>query len=131
MARNTARPLSPHLQVYKWGPHMLVSIMNRAMGVGLATVGVAAVTWWLVALASGPAAYKTFYDVATSWVGYVVGVGLTFAWLFHLFAGVRHFFMDAGAGFELQDSRNSALASLIGSILATAAIWLAIIGKGL
>jgi succinate dehydrogenase / fumarate reductase cytochrome b subunit len=74
MARNTARPLSPHLQIYKWGPHMAVSILNRAMGVGLATVGIAAITWWLVSAASGEASYDVFLKCAHSWLGIVVGV---------------------------------------------------------
>jgi len=131
MTQNKSRPTSPHLQVYKWGPAMAVSILNRAMGVGLATVGVAAVTWWLVALASGSEAYETFHKCATSWMGWVVGIGLTFAWLLHLLAGIRHFVMDAGAGFELNANRTWAWATLLGAVLLTAAMWLLIFWKGL
>jgi succinate dehydrogenase / fumarate reductase cytochrome b subunit len=131
MARNTARPLSPHLQIYKWGPHMAVSILNRAMGVGLATVGVAAITWWLVSAASGEASYAAFLKCAHSWMGIVVGVGLTFAWLLHFFAGIRHVFLDAGAGFELNANRTWSWATLIGAVIVTGAIWLFIAGKGL
>jgi succinate dehydrogenase / fumarate reductase cytochrome b subunit len=53
MHRNPARPMSPHLTVWKWGPHMLVSILHRVTGAGLAVVGCAILAWWLVALASG------------------------------------------------------------------------------
>ena len=60
MHRNPSRPLSPHLSIYKWGPHMLVSILHRVTGAALATVGAAAFVWWLVAAASGAEAYATF-----------------------------------------------------------------------
>jgi succinate dehydrogenase / fumarate reductase cytochrome b subunit len=131
MARSSARPLSPHLTIWKWGPHMTVSILNRMMGVGLATVGVAALVWWLVAAASGPEAYATFLGIATGWIGIVFAVGLTFAFFLHLSAGLRHFVMDAGAGFELQTNRAWAWASMIAPVILTAAVWLYVMYKGL
>ena len=63
------RPLSPHLSIWKWGPAMLVSILHRVSGDGLALVGLPVLLWWLGALASGPAAYQTFSDQAMSWYG--------------------------------------------------------------
>ena len=54
------RPLSPHLQIWKWGPHMLVSILHRVTGGAITVAGLALLTWWLVALSSGGAAYETF-----------------------------------------------------------------------
>ena len=39
------RPLSPHLSIWKWGPHMLVSILHRVTGSGMATVGLAVLLW--------------------------------------------------------------------------------------
>ena len=91
MARSSARPLSPYLGIYKWGPHMAVSILNRAMGVGLATVGMAALVWWLVAAATGKEAYDLFMSWASWWPGKVVAVALTFTFFLHLCAGLRHF----------------------------------------
>src|SRR3546814_1470403 len=64
MAANRSRPLSPHLTIWRWGPHMLVSILHRMTGAGLATVGVVGLVWWLTAAAMGPAAYETFYACA-------------------------------------------------------------------
>ena len=52
MARTTSRPLSPHLTIWKWGPHMAVSIMHRVTGNGLATVGALGLVWWLMAAAT-------------------------------------------------------------------------------
>src|SRR3954471_13729340 len=83
MHRNPERPLSPHLSIWRWGPHMLVSILHRVTGGGLATVGAIALVWWLMAAASGPEAYATFTHWATTWFGILVGVGLSWAFFQH------------------------------------------------
>jgi succinate dehydrogenase cytochrome b subunit len=131
MHRNPDRPLSPHLTVWKWGPHMLVSILHRVSGVGLATVGAAGFVWWLSAAAAGPEAYARFAGWATHWTGLVVGVGLTWAFFQHLLSGLRHFVMDVGAGFEIERNKFWAVMTLAGSLLLTSALWLWIaIGRG-
>ena len=124
MSRNPSRPLSPHLGVYKWGPHMLVSIVHRVTGAGLATVGAAVLIWWLVAAASGEEAYKAFAGWATSWVGIAIAVGLSWAFFQHLLSGLRHLVMDIGAGFEIEGNKFWATMTLAGSLLLTAGLWL-------
>ena len=128
MHRNTARPLSPHLTIWRWGPHMAVSILNRMTGVGLSVVGAAGFVWWLLAAASGPEAYGRFTDVATSWIGALVGVGLTWALVFHTFGGIRHFVLDIGAGYELRTNRRWSWIVIVASFVATAAIWAYVLG---
>ena len=66
------RPLSPHLQIWKWGPHMLVSILHRITGDGMAIVGLAVLLWWLGAMAGGPETYATFQEVMGSPIGMIV-----------------------------------------------------------
>ncbi|HZF46232.1 MAG TPA: succinate dehydrogenase, cytochrome b556 subunit [Sphingomonadaceae bacterium] len=121
------RPLSPHLGVYKWGPHMLVSILHRVTGDGFAIVGLGVLLWWLGALASGPEAYATFAGLATSPLGYVVLVGISWAFFNHLSSGIRHFVMDIGAGYELEGNRRGSVLSLVSSVILTAAFWAAIV----
>jgi succinate dehydrogenase / fumarate reductase cytochrome b subunit len=128
MHRNPSRPLSPHLTIWRWGPHMLVSIVNRVTGAGLATVGAAALVWWLAAAASGADAYQTFTSWATSWIGIVIGVGLSWAFFFHLLAGLRHLVMDIGAGFELSTNKFWANMTVLGSIVLTALFWFVVVG---
>ncbi|HEX7854954.1 MAG TPA: succinate dehydrogenase, cytochrome b556 subunit [Sphingobium sp.] len=123
MARTGQRPLSPHLTIWRWGPHMTVSILHRVSGDGLAVVGGVGLVWWLFAAASGPEAYATFMHVATSWFGYLVMVGLTWAFFEHLFSGLRHLVLDTGAGYELKSNRIWSLAVMIGAPLVTIAIW--------
>lgn len=127
MAKN--RPLSPHLQIWKWGPHMLVSILHRISGDGMALVGLFVLVWWLGALASGAEYYGTFVDLMTSPVGYVVLVGLSWAFFTHLMSGLRHFVLDIGAGYELNTNRFWSVASPIIAILLTAGFWALILQR--
>jgi succinate dehydrogenase / fumarate reductase cytochrome b subunit len=127
MHRNPSRPLSPHLTIWKWGPHMLVSILNRISGAGLTIVGSIALVWWLVAAASGAEAYATFTSWATSWIGIVIGVGLSWAFFQHTLGGLRHLVMDIGAGFELRTNKFWANMTLVGTIFLTALFWFVIV----
>lgn len=123
MHRNPDRPMSPHLTVWKWGPHMLVSILHRIAGAGLAVVGSAVLVWWLYAVAEGPAAYQSFTGWATHWTGIVVAVGLSWAFFQHALNGVRHFALDIGAGYELSVNKFWSVATLVGALVLTAALW--------
>lgn len=136
------RPLSPHLQIWKWGPHMLVSILHRVTGDGMALVGLGLLLWWLGALASGPEAYATF----TAWVWADLGqltwndapgiaasilkvllklvvIGISWAFFTHMSSGLRHFVMDIGAGYEINTNRAWSIATPLLGILLTIAFW--------
>ena len=130
MARNPGRPLSPHLSIWKWGPHMLVSILHRATGSALAIGGGILLVWWLVALSGGEASYARFVDLMTSnatgrlnLIPAIVLVGLTWSFLQHLCSGMRHLLLDTGAGYELKVNKTGAMATMAVSILLTAIIW--------
>ena len=127
MARNTSRPLSPHLTIWKWGPHMLVSILHRATGMALSIAGLALLTWWLLAIAGGAASYSSFTRAATHPLGIFVLFGLSWAFFQHTASGIRHLVMDVGAGFELGTNKRMAYATMIFSFLITAALWAYII----
>ena len=137
MARNSRRPLSPHITIWNWGPHMLVSILHRATGTALAIGGGILLIWWLVALAGGDASYARFVDLMTSdstgrlnWLPALVLVGLTWSFLQHLSSGVRHLLLDTGAGYELRVNKAGALATLAISIVLTLLIWVPIFFRG-
>ncbi len=121
------RPLSPHLSIWKWGPAMLVSILHRISGDGLTLVGLPVLLWWLGALASGPEAYEFFTFVATSIPGYIVLVGLSWAFFNHLASGIRHFVLDAGAGYEVEANKRWAVVTTVSGIVMTAAFWAALL----
>lgn len=115
--------MSPHLTVWKWGPHMLVSILHRVTGAGLAVVGGAVLVWWLHALGEGAQSYAAFQGWATHWLGIAVGVGLSWALFQHLLTGLRHFALDIGAGYELSTNKFWSVMTLVGAVVLTAALW--------
>ena len=129
MAATKARPLSPHLSIWRWGPHMLVSILHRVTGGALTVAGLAVLVWWLLALAEGGTAYETFSDAAKHWAGLVVLIGLTWAFFQHTVSGLRHLIMDTGRGFEIQGNKKGAIATIVVSLLLTAAVWALILGR--
>lgn len=107
---------------------MAVSILHRITGGALTVAGLAVLTWWLLALADGTAAYGEFAAIATHPAGIAVLIGLTWAFFQHLLSGIRHLVMDTGANFELRGNKASALATIVGSLLLTAALWAYLLG---
>lgn len=118
------RPLSPHLQVYRWGWHMAASIVNRMTGVALA-VGSILFAWWLVAMATGPEYFEMVQELAGSVVGRLVLFGLTYALMQHLAGGIRHLIMDMGKMYDLGPNTSSARLTFIFAIVMTIVIWAA------
>lgn len=123
MKSPSARPLSPHLTIWRWGPHMLVSILHRITGAGLSIVGGLVLLWWLWAAADGRGSYDHFLGWATHWTGLIVLVGLTWAFFQHTASGIRHLVMDVGAGFELNTNKRWAVIVTAVPLLLTAALW--------
>jgi succinate dehydrogenase / fumarate reductase cytochrome b subunit len=109
---------------------MLVSILHRVTGSGLATVGSLLLVWWLAALAGGAESYATFTGVFTTQagrlniLGIVVAVGLTLSLFQHMMSGIRHLFLDTGAGFELRTNKTYAMLTMVASVALTAVFWL-------
>ena len=128
MATIKPRPLSPHLTIWKWGPHMLTSILHRGAGVALAIAGLALLAWWLLAIAGGPQSYATFAKAAGHPLGMVVLVGLSWAFFQHLLSGIRHLTMDSGAAFELGTNKRFAVLTILGALALTALLWGYILG---
>jgi succinate dehydrogenase / fumarate reductase cytochrome b subunit len=107
---------------------MVVSILHRATGVALSFAGLAILAWWLFALSNGPDAYASFAKAATSPVGLIVLIGLTWSFFQHLLSGVRHLVMDTGAAFELGVNKTFAILTIVGSILLTVLVWFFLLG---
>ena len=116
------RPLSPHLQVWRWHITMAVSILNRATGVAL-YVGALIAAGWAAALAAGPPAFDRYMGLLGSPLGKLVLFGLTVSIFFHLAAGIRHLVWDAGEGFETKTADMTAAAAFAFSIAASLAVW--------
>lgn len=118
-----ARPMSPHLGIYKWQITMVLSILHRLTGVFLC-LGAVLVMWGLLALALGETAWMDFSAFCASWIGIVLLILWTFSVLFHLCNGIRHLFWDAGRGFTKSEYTTSGWIVVIVSIALTVCVWL-------
>ena len=116
------RPLSPHIQIYRWTLTMFLSILHRATGVAL-YAGTLLLVWWLMAAATGPEAFALFQGVAGSWIGRLVLFGYTWALFHHMFGGIKHFIWDTGAGFELSAVEWISRGATVIPILLTLISW--------
>jgi len=127
----TPRPLSPHLQVYRWPVTMATSIIHRTTGLAL-VAGTLMVTWWLLATAMGPVQYDTFSRAARSLIGQLVLFGFVWSLAFHLFNGIRHLVWDLGFGFAVPTANRTGVLVIILSLLAaTGAFAYAYAAKGM
>lgn len=94
------RPLSPHLEVYRFGINMLTSILHRITGVALMG-GMALIVWWLGAAAGSEGYYETINGLWQSWFGKLVLAGVLLALWYHFCTGIRHLIYDTGRGYSL------------------------------
>jgi succinate dehydrogenase / fumarate reductase, cytochrome b subunit len=117
-----ARPLSPHLSIYRPMLSMMMSILHRITGASL-YVGTLLLVWWLLAVASGPVAYATFQSAAASWIGRLVLLGYTWALVHHMLGGLRYLIWDTGRGFGAAEREWMVRSNLAGSIILTIVLW--------
>ena len=122
-----ARPLSPHLQVWRWHITLFASIATRVSGIAI-YAGMFLVMGWAIALASGPDAYATYTGLLGSPLGLLVLFGMTVALFYHLAGGLRHLFWDSGAGFLPKTANASAWAAIVFAVVASIAVWALVLG---
>jgi succinate dehydrogenase / fumarate reductase, cytochrome b subunit len=123
-SRPVARPLSPHLQIYKPMLSMMMSIMHRITGAAL-FFGSVLFVWWLSAAAHSDAYFDLVQGFWNHWLGRLVLFGFTFALIHHALGGIRHFIWDTGRGFDLAFVEKMVKAHLAGSIVLTVVLWVA------
>jgi succinate dehydrogenase / fumarate reductase, cytochrome b subunit len=117
-----ARPLSPHLQIYKPTLTMTMSIVHRITGVGN-YFGTLLLAWWFIAAAS-PSSYAKFEWFAGSIIGRIILFGYTWSVIHHILGGIRHLIWDTGRGLGPIEREWLAAANLIGSIAITVLLWI-------
>ena len=117
-----ARPMSPHLSVWRWHLTMLCSILNRMTGIALYG-GLLILAAWAIALANVPDSYALVMGLLGSLLGKLVMLGLTFSLFFHLAAGIRHLVWDAGYGYDPKTADMTGAAAIAFAIAATIAVW--------
>ena len=126
--KTSARPLSPHLQIYKPMLTMVMSIMHRITGVGL-YFGIILLMWWLTAASISDSYFDFVQGFFGHWFGRLLLFGFTWALIHHALGGLRHLLWDTGRGFDLNVVEWLARVNLAGSIVLTLLLW--IIGYGM
>jgi succinate dehydrogenase / fumarate reductase cytochrome b subunit len=121
--RPVHRPLSPHLQVYKWQLTSVMSLLHRATGIAL-SVGALYLVIWVVFASASPRTYAMFQSFNISILGRIFLGGWLFCAFYHLSNGIRHLFWDMGYGFELKDAYRSGWIVVAVSAAATIVSWI-------
>lgn len=121
---NTNRPLSPHLQVYKFQLTSVLSIFHRFTGVAL-SAGIPFLLVWIWSLTGGPEDFSQVRAFFASAFGRIVVFVLSVSLFYHLCNGIRHLFWDIGKGLELPAVYRSGWAVLIATGVLTLAAWIA------
>ena len=116
------RPVSPHLQIYRWTGTMAMSIAHRVTGAAL-FVGMGLLAWWLYAAASGPDAFAAIDGFLRSWIGQVMLALFAWALIHHALGGIRPLVLDAGVGMRRGARTLLAWGTLVASLFLTAVIW--------
>ncbi|HTZ37643.1 MAG TPA: succinate dehydrogenase, cytochrome b556 subunit [Stellaceae bacterium] len=116
------RPLSPHLQIYRWQLTSVLSILHRVSGVALA-LGAVLLVCWVGAAADGPAPYAAFQRFLGSWLGLALLFGWSVALFYHTCNGIRHLWWDTGRGLDLKSVYAGGWTVLGATVVLTAAAW--------
>ena len=127
---HTSRPLSPHLQIWRFTVTMAASITHRGTGVVLYG-GSILLALWLYALAFSPSLFASLAGFVTTPIGFIIVAGYVWALCFHLMNGLRHLYWDSGRGLAPATATKTAWAIYIGSIALTALVlWAGYNGMG-
>ena len=117
-----ARPLSPHLQIYRPMLSTAMSIFHRITGISLA-FGMLGLVWWLDAAATSDAYFNLVQSIFSHWLGRLVLFGMSWALIHHMLGGLRHLLWDTGRGYELHHVEWLVRANIIGSVVLTLLLW--------
>jgi succinate dehydrogenase / fumarate reductase cytochrome b subunit len=126
-SEKAARPLSPHLQIYKPQLTSGMSIFHRMTGIALAC-GLPVFVLWLVVAAGGPEIYVNFINLFHNIIGQILLFGWTFAFFYHFCCGIRHLLWDAGYGLTIKAVYTSGYIAIGIAVLATACVWFRVYG---
>ena len=122
------RPLSPHIQIYRWHVSSLVSISHRITGI-INIIAITLICLWVSSIFISEKNYEMINILLSSKIGKFIILGLTWSFSFQILSEIRHLIMDLGYGFELKTSKITGLIVIIGSLILTVIFY--IIGKNL
>ena len=122
------RPLSPHIQIYRWHVSSLVSISHRITGI-INIIAITLICLWVSLIFMSENNHEMINLFLSSKIGKFIILGLTWSFSFQILSEIRHLIMDLGYGFELKTSKITGLLVIFGSLILTVIFY--IIGKNL
>ena len=120
------RPLSPHIQIYRWHVSSLVSISHRITGI-INIIAITLICLWVSLIFISENNHEMINLFLSSKIGKFIILGLTWSFSFQILSEIRHLIMDLGYGFELKTSKITGLLVIFGSLILTVIFY--IIGK--
>ena len=121
--KDSQKPISPHLQIYRWHISSLLSITHRISGI-VNLLALILIFFWMIALSLGENNYESFLLIINSFFGKFILIGFTWSMIFHLLSGARHLVWDLGYGFEIKTANISGIIVIISSLVLTIIFWL-------
>ena len=121
------RPLSPHIQIYKWHISSLVSISHRITGI-INFFAITLICLWFAFMLLGETNYQIINNFLETFLGKFILISITWSFSFQMLSEIRHLIMDYGYGFELKKTKVTGLLVIFGSIILTILIYL--FGRG-
>jgi succinate dehydrogenase / fumarate reductase cytochrome b subunit len=127
VASTVAKPRPKHLNLLQIRLPIagIVSIMHRVSGAVLFLM-LPLLLWLFQASLESPASFAQFRSVVTHPLMKLVLLGLLWGYLHHLFAGMRHLFLDLDLGTELETARLTSIIVLAASIVLTLVLGVAL-----
>ena len=117
------RPLSPHIQIYRWHVSSLVSISHRITGI-INILAITLICLWACSLLLGENNYEITKSFLNTVIGKFIIIGITWSFSFQILSEIRHLIMDLGYGFELQTTKITGLLVIFASIVLTIIFYL-------
>ena len=117
------KPLSPHIQIYRWHISSLVSISHRITGI-INIIAITLICIWIFFLNLGEINYDLIESFFKSILGKFFVLGITWSFSFQILSEIRHLIMDMGYGYELKTTRISGLVVIFGSFIITILIYM-------
>jgi len=126
--KDNQKPISPHLQIYRWQISSLLSITHRIVGI-VNLLALIFIFFWILILSFGESNYELFISAINSFFGKFILIGFTWSMSFHMLSGIRHLVWDMGYGFEIKTANISGILVIMFSLILTIIFWL--LGRGL
>lgn len=123
------RPLSPHLQIYKFTLTMANSIVQRGTGMAM-YFGTLLIVLWLGSAALGDGPFGVINAIYGFWLVQVLLFLATWALFHHMLGGIRHFIWDSGNLMDPAGREIITRVQWVASIVLTLGAWIIFVWLG-